>query len=475
MSTKILARDEEKAILEKLLASSQSEFVAVHGRRRVGKTYLIRQQFEAQIVIEICGDHNKNTGEQLENFKNAMNSHFKKTNHVKAKHWSEAFVQLGDAVAKVKSKQKKVIFFDELPWLDSPKSGFLSSLGYFWNTWATKRNDIVLVVCGSAASWMIKNIINNTGGLHNRITQQINLQPLTLKETSDYLAANNVKLNNYQLVQLYMAIGGIPEYLNYIQPGHSATQSIEQLYFKKNGRLTYEFENLYSALFENSELHVAIILLLAKHKYGLSRTAIITKLALKSGKRITKVLFELEQSGFIAAKIPYNKTSYSTIYQLIDEFSLFYLKFIYQKKLATTSWMLLANTPSYKSWCGFAFEALCTKHIAQIKNALQIGGIHSYESTWQGGTPNATAQVDLLLDRNDNTINLFEIKYYNKPFEITKKYATELQQKINIFRAETKTKKVIFCTAISTYGFATNQYSIGLIDNQLLIDDLFSS
>jgi uncharacterized protein len=461
MEDTIIGRKEETAILRKLLNNKQSDLIVVHGRRRVGKTYLVRTVYQKELVFEMSGIHNDSLEQQLQNFYQFLSTQFSLgKRHKIPTNWLAAFWQLEQAIEKIKSPKKKVIFIDELPWLDTPKSMFLSALENFWNSWASKRKDIILVLCGSAASWIIKHIINNRGGLHNRISRQINLYPFTLKETEAFLQYKKVKLNQYQIVQLYMTMGGIPYYLNYVEPGLSATEVIQNECFNTQGRLTYEFANLYASLFKNAEKHIAVIMALAKHKSGLQRNDLAQALKISSGGGLTKVLFELQESGFISAAVPYQKQKRYVQYKLIDEFTIFYLKFMHNRDLKTINWKLESITQSYKSWCGFAFERVCLKHLTAIKNALQINGIISYASSWYAKDQSNGAQIDLLLDRKDNTINVLEIKFYKEPYEISKKYAQEL-------------RKMILLTGLSTYGFTKNLNSIGLIDNQITLEQLF--
>jgi uncharacterized protein len=476
MDNIVIGRKAEIAILKQVLENKQSDLIAVHGRRRVGKTYLVRTVFQKEMVFEMSGIHNDSLDQQLQNFYAFLNKQFKLGKKEQAPtNWLAAFWQLSNAIEKIKTTKKKVIFIDELPWLDTPKSMFISALENFWNSWASKRNDIVLVVCGSAASWIIKNIINNRGGLHNRITRQINLHPFTLKETEDFLHYKKAKLNHYQITQLYMAMGGVPYYLNYVEPGLSTTEIIQAECFTKQGRLTYEFDNLYASLFKNPEKHIEVIMALAKHKSGLQRNDLAKALKISSGGGLTKVLFELQESGFITATIPYQKQKRYVQYKLIDEFTIFYLKFMHNRDIKTINWKVESTTQSYKSWCGFAFESVCLKHIPQIKDALQINGMISYASSWYYKGKSNGAQIDLLLDRNDHTINLFEIKFHSDLYEITKKYAQELKNKIALFSKINNTKKMILLTGLSVYGFTKTINSIGLLDNQITLEKLFKA
>ncbi len=477
MGNILIGREEEQRILQRALDSPDAEMVAVIGRRRVGKTFLIKSFYKKKILFEITGVQNSSPREQLTLFNNVLNEASNATIPLPVpQDWLEAFNRLSIFLeSKLHRRKKSVIFFDELPWLAAQRSGFVKALGYFWNSWAVNQN-IVIVICGSAASWMIKNIINNTGGLYNRVTKRIALQPFTLAETKLFLNSRGVSLPHYHLVQIYMAMGGIPHYLKEVEAGKSATQIIDQLCFSQNGLLRDEFSRLYPALFVNAENHLNIIRILATKKYGLTRQEIIQTGKLPNGGGLTKTLEELIQSGFVTSFQPFGKKIKDTLFRLTDEYSLFYLQFIEQyKNEGKQTWHLLSQTQSYKTWSGYAFENICLKHIPQIKKALGISGVFSTTSSFykKGDKQEKGCQIDLVINRNDQVINLCEIKFYHEPFCITKKYAENLRNKISIFRNTTKTRKHLVLTLITTFGLKPNQHSIDLSPQSVTMDALF--
>lgn len=474
---KIIGRKEEIAVLKRSLASKEAELIAIYGRRRIGKTFLIRNYFEDHIAFELTGMYNGSLQDQLIQFSKA----FQKANETSLAFktpdsWAEAFGALEQLLATKSRRKKWVIFLDEFPWLNSRKSGFLNAFEHFWNTWASRQENLIVVICGSAASWMIKNIVNARGGLHNRITKRIRLLPFTLSETKEYLASLSVKLDHYQILQLYMAFGGVPHYLNNMERGWSATQAIEKTCFTRTGALTDEFSKLYQSLFDNAENHLRTVRTLARSPKGLTRQEIIDACKFSSGGRVTTMLEELEESGFIESAIPYQKTSKEAIFRLTDEFSLFYLRFMDGKRpVGREVWSKISNTNTYKVWCGMSFEAICLKHAEQIKKALSIAGVYSEESPWRfsGSKEESGAQIDLLIDRDDRTINLCEMKFYTDVFTIDKTYALELKRKVRVFNEQTKTRKSIFLTFITTYGLKRNDYATSLVHNDLTMDILF--
>jgi predicted AAA+ superfamily ATPase len=474
----VVGRTDEKQILEHTLQSTESELIAVYGRRRVGKTYLIRKTFQKDIIFEFSGVHNATLKEQLANFRNTLAEVMRlPVAPAMPANWAEAFQMLKNYAEPLLKKRKCVIFFDEFPWLNSPKSRFLQAFEFFWNSWGTKQNNLVVTICGSAASWMIQKIVNNKGGLHNRVTKKIRLLPFTLAETHEYLNNNNVNLDYYQVIQLYMALGGIPQYLKEVLPGQSAAQNIDRICFTKDGALQNEFTNLYQSLFADAGKHIAIIKALAGKPSGLTRKQIISTCKISTGGTTTLLLQELTESGFISAYLPFEKNVRDSIYKLSDEYSMFYLKFMESSRAAGFgTWLKLSALPSWKSWSGTAFESVCLKHVKQIKAALGISGVYTEESAWRfvPGKDKPGAQIDLLFDRRDHCISICEMKFSDNSFTIDKAYAAQLTQKRDVFKQKTKTKKTMFIAMVTTFGTQDNIYKTGLVQNDVVLKDLFA-
>lgn len=476
MSDVLIGRKEEQAILLEALHSKRAEMVAVFGRRRVGKTFLIKQTYQEHIVFELTGLQGARNADQLQNFSRQLETTSKSPVPVKTPtNWLDAFFMLARYLDQHPKEKRQVVFFDEVPWMAGSKSGFIMGLGWFWNSWAETRN-VVVVICGSAASWMIQKIVNDRGGLHNRITKRVFLDPFTLSETETYLQSHQVNYNRYQILQVYMALGGIPPYLNEIKAGKSATQNINDTCFSKNGLLRDEFSRLYAALFANSDNHIAVVRALAQSRQGLNRPAIIKNAQIPEGGNSSKVLEELEQSGFITSYYPFGKNKKDMLYRLTDEYSLFYLRFIEQNKAGgDDAWNQLSQTPTAKVWSGYAYENTCLKHLPNIKKALGISGVYTQTSTFlhQGTDEEHGAQIDLVLDRKDQIINLFEIKFYNTEFTLTEAGAKTIRNQMWVFKEKTGTKKYLMPVLITTFGMPHNKHSLGLIEKVLTMDDLF--
>jgi uncharacterized protein len=476
MEARFIGRKKEIEILQKALYSNEAEMVFVIGRRRIGKTYLVKTKYAGRIVFHLTGVKGAPIEEQLANIAFAIKEQLNNNITIPPlKDWLEAFHILTTYLRKLPKEQKYVVFFDELPWFSANKPDFIRGLSYFWNSWAVDQN-IVVVICGSSASWMIQKIVNDRGGLHNRITRRIYLKPFTLAETELYLRSRNINLNRYHILQMYMAMGGIPHYLKEIETGKSAAQNIDDICFVEGGLLCDEFPNLFSFLFDDSYNHIAVIRALAKTKQGMDLNTVTSTAKLSNDDNVALVLDELQQSGFIESYKPFGKKQKDKCYRVTDEYTLFYLQFIEDEDARELGgWLEMSQTQAYKIWCGYAFEGICIKHLQQIKNKLSIGGVHSNASFFskKGTATEKGAQIDLVLDRNDQIIHLFEMKFYNQPFTITKEYAQNLQNKKWVFEATTETLKHLFLTIVTTFNLIPNEHSIGLVDQVVTMNDLF--
>jgi uncharacterized protein len=476
MDSKFVGRKKEQDILKKALLSDEAELVSVIGRRRIGKTHLIKTFYKEHIVFEATGVKNSSSEEQIQGFRLRLYETFGVSQFAfEIKDWMTAFFALSQQLKDMPKDKKYVIFLDEVPWFSAQTTDFVRGLSFFWNSWAVNQN-VVIVICGSSASWMIQKIVNDTGGLHNRITRRIYLKPFTLAETEAYLKSRNINLDRYHILQLYMALGGIPHYLKELEGGKSAAQNIDAICFSETSILYDEFPNLFSSLFDDSYNHIAVIRALAKTRQGIDRNTLIANAKVPNGGTLTNVLEELYQSGFIDSYQPFGKKVKDKLYRLTDEYSLFYLQFIEKQGIRESgAWLEISQTQDYKIWCGYTFESICLKHIPQIKQALSIGGVYAPASSFlkKGTATEKGTQIDLLLDRNDRIINIFEMKFYNDTFSISKDYAQNLKSKMRVFKDTTQTRKHLFLTLVTTFGLIHNEYSVGLVDQILTVDALF--
>ncbi len=481
-SEKIVGREEEKRLLEKLFCSERAEFLAVYGRRRVGKTYLVRNYFRNKgVFFEITGSFNRSPKDQLANFYTEFKALFDSAKEsTTPKNWRDAFARLVKAVEMIEGKQKVILFFDELPWLSSGKSDFLSAVDYAWNRHFSSMPNVLLIVSGSAASWMIHHVVNNTGGLYGRLSAHLRLLPFTLYETRKYLQMREILLTDKQICEVYMVTGGVPKYLSYLERGLSAAQNIHMLCFTPQAPLLTEFHKLYHSLFQKAEMHLQIIRVLAKKRRGMSRSELLEKAKLTNSGRTSIVLQELEESGFITKLSRVGKKSKNSNYYLSDEYTLFYLRWIEDVKsellrgIEPDYWIKKQSGQSFKSWAGFAFETLCLKHLSQIKSALQIGGVNTQATYWSFEMDGKKEiEIDLVIDRADQCVNLCEIKFCQDEYAITKAYVDEVTRKKTLFAEKAQTKKALFMTLISPFGGVKNANFQNIIDQEIKLDALF--
>lgn len=470
----IIGRKSEQELLEECLASRRPEFLAIYGRRRVGKTYLVKEFFDNSFSFYTTGVKGIHTKQQLKLFKEALVKYGDQSNAI-PKDWFEAFSRLEKILESKEVKRdyksgKKVVFLDELPWMATAKSDFKSALDYFWNSWGSSQQDLLLIVCGSATSWIINNIVKDTGGFYNRITRQMHLMPFQLKECEKLFEANGLRLSKRQIVESYMIFGGIPYYLNYLKLQYSLAQNVEMLFFQENSPLRNEFGQLFASLFQRADKYVDIIKVLVKGKAGITRNDLLESGKTVTGKDLTKCLEELEQCGFIRKYHDFSKKEQGCFYQLTDPLTLFHLTFLETNKI--DSWIHFINTPAYYSWCGLAFEKVCLLHIEQIKKKLGISGMTTQVFSWKSKMACPGVQIDLLIDRKDDVVTVCEMKYTLEEYAIDSAYENELERKLNVFREETKTKKALYLTMISFAGLRKNECSEKVVQ-VLTGDDLF--
>ena len=465
----LIGRTREKELLQSILDEEEPPFVAVFGRRRIGKTFLIRESFSHTFTFQHTGVSEQDIRAdslkqvQLDKFAESLNAAgYNCPDRLTS--WDDAFSALKDLISESKYK-KKVIFIDELSWMDTKDSGLISALESFWNGWATARRekDIILIVCASATYWMINNIVNARGGLHNRLTGQIYLKPFTLGECEAYLHSKKIAFTRHQILQCYMILGGVPYYWSLLKKGLSLPQNIDALFFREDAYLKHEYENLYRALFRSPEQYIRIVEALSSANQGITRDEIIRRSGISGSGDLTKKLTELENCGFIRKYIPFGYKQRNCLYQLIDNYTLFYHRFLKQRTYDENFWQNMSDTPAVNAWGGVAFERVCLEHIPQIKNALGISGVSTQVNAWRcekdGDAGISGSQIDLLIIRKDQIINLCEMKYAPDDFTATAAFDRSLRRKISDLKTKTGTKYAIHSTLITTYGVTKNAYA----------------
>lgn len=470
----LIGREQEQLILKKAFENSVSDFIAVYGRRRIGKTFLIREHFGYRFTFQHSGVNSASLKDQLFAFdaslKNAGLDLKGKSNN-----WAEAFEKLKDLI-RLSSEKKKIIFIDELSWMDTARSDFMMALESFWNGWASARTDILLIVCASATSWMLSKIVHNKGGLYNRLTAQIRLDEFDLKECEEFTKKNDLIFNKDQIMQYYMIAGGVPYYWTFLQKGLSLSQNVDAIFFAKDAPLKNEFKYLYASIFKHPDEYIKIIEALSTKKVGMTRDELLSVSKLTNSGNFSTKLDELESCGFIRKYYAFGMKKKNAVYQLIDNFTLFYYSFLASQRNDENFWINQIDTPRINTWMGLAFERVCLKHIDQIKHALGISGILTEINSWYCSANQelgiSGAQIDLLITRKDQVINLCEMKYAQSEYTLTEKMFKNIQNKIQSFRLSTNTKFAIHPTLVTSYGLVQNSYS-EIIQSVITMDDLF--
>ena len=470
----MIGRIQEIKELNRMYDSRESEFVAVYGRRRVGKTYLIRETFAGRFSFTHTGLLGVSMSRQLSYFYQSLKE-YGCTESRAPKDWFEAFQYLKKTLG-MSSADRKVVFIDELPWMDSPKSEFLVALGAFWNDWCSARKDILFIVCGSASSWIVNRLFRNKGALHNRVTCRIRLMPFTLGECEKYVVERGVSMSRIDIAECYMAVGGIPYYWHYLADGLSLAQNLDKMFFAANAPLKNEFVELYSSLFRDSANHMKVVSALAGRKSGLIRSEISAATGIPATGRLTDILETLEQSGFVQACPPYGNRKRGSLYRLIDNFTIFHFAFLSSPRTNPAFWQSTMTSPAIAAWRGLSFERLCSQHIDQIKRSLGILGVNAEVYTWRHVADDAYpqgAQIDLLIDRADRVVDICEMKFTGRPYAIDKDAAANLCTKVEAFRNVTKTTKSIQLVMVTSSGLARTMYS-GVVNREVSLDDLFA-
>ena len=469
----MIGRKEEQRILHELAQSGEAEFVVIYGRRRVGKTFLVRETFGNEFFFSYTGVANINARQQRIEFAKALRAHGWTPNDNtdnNPESWFEAFDALRSLITKARGDGRLLIFIDEMPWMDNKKSDFIPAFESFWNGWASGQKSIMLIVCGSAASWITKKIFRNKGGLYNRTTRQIALKPFTLAECEEYFRSRGIAMNTQDLIESYMIFGGIPYYLRMIEKRYSLALNVDRICFDEAAPLRHEYDRLMDTLFANPAKYAQVLEVLHAKKQGLTRETIAGLIDFGNGGNLTRILLELTECGFIRRYKPFGNQINRAIYQLSDPFIAFHLSFI-RRASSENYWSSYIDNAGHRAWSGYAFEQVCLAHITQIKRALGISGVHADTSSWICRGDRKGAQIDLIIDRGDRVINLCEIKFAKGPFEINRSYDLELRGKIESFRSETKTRKALHLTMITTYGVKPGKYS-GIIQSEVVMDEL---
>lgn len=477
---KLIGREQEVRELNRLYNSGLPQFVAVYGRRRVGKTFLIDETFKGRITFRHAGLSPVDSGtgknvlkSQLKNFYYSLTIQGMKKSKCPTS-WLEAFFMLEQYLKSIDDGSRQLIFLDEMPWMDTPRSGFITALEAFWNGWACHRDNIMLVVCGSASSWIQNRLINNHGGLYGRLTYEVKLAPFNLRECEAFYRSRGIKLSRYEIARGYMVLGGVPYYLGYIEPGKSMVQNVDRLFFSKGAPLRGEFDRLFASVFARPDEVKSIVKVLSGCHIGYTRNEIAAKTGIKQGGGLSKMLESLIVSDFVQAYVPFGLSKRAVHYKLVDPFCLFYLRHVNNQSRPDGFWQQNQSSPAILSWQGIAFEDICLMHIDQIKKALNIYGVSSRQSSWAlpGNDKIEGTQIDLLIERNDNVVNMCEMKFYKNDFTVDKAYDRILHNRMALLQERLPKRVAVHMTLITTFGLSYNEY-FGDFQQVIILDDLF--
>lgn len=391
--------------------------------------------------------------------------------------WLEAFYMLEDHLQKTDDgHSRQLLFFDEIQWLDTPRSGFITGLEAFWNGWACHRHNIMMIICGSSTSWILDKLINNHGGLYNRVTCQISLQPFSLYECEQYFEAQNIVMSKYDITQAYMMVGGIPYYLNYFNRKMSLQQNIDAMFFADDAPLKDEYDRLFASLFANPTIMKSLIEALSEKSMGFTRQEILQKTGLTNSGEFSDHLKALIAGTFVIKYCSFGNSKREEYYKLADPFCIFYLRFVKPNVSGRRiSWANIADSAAVTVWKGYAFENVCFNHIKQIKAALGISGVSTNESLWskRGDEEHAGTQIDLIIERKDNIVNLCEVKFYNDEFAVSKDYHFTLVRRKNLVLEKVNKRTAVHNTLITTYGLKQSEYWGDFIQ-VITLNELFS-
>lgn len=476
----IIGRNKERAELEQVINSDKAEFVAVYGRRRVGKTYLINEMIRDHVAFRHTGlspyDRTRRVTlkEQLQNFHFSL-LRYGMENIAQPKSWMDAFHLLEQLLEQKDNGTRQVVFIDELPWMDTARSGFLTALESFWNGWGSTRRELCLVVCGSASVWMQDSLINNKGGLYGRLTSEIHLAPFSLNECEEYYQSRGMNLSRQEITQAYMILGGIPYYMHRLNPSLGLSQNIDALFFDNKAKLGDEFDRLFNSIFDNADACMRIVRTLGKRHSGYTREEIAKQIGCSPNGDFTKNLKALIASDFVCKYLPLGYGKREEHYKLVDPFCWFWLHFKENKRISQTDyWQHHLQEYDISLWRSIAFEELCFRHAQQIKQALQIAGVASVESEYvsrgeDGG--GVGMQIDLIINRHDDVVNICEMKFTKAPLTVSNAYAQTVELRREALEMLFP-RKTVHATLVTTLPMNRNSHS-NVFQSTVLLDDLF--
>ncbi len=471
---KIIGRKAEKKELEQCEKSKKSELVCVYGRRRAGKTYLVEQTFGDYFAFRAIGLEKGSIKDQLKAFNQRLQECGDEVRKV-PQNWFEAFSRLDKILSRddiiLSPHGKKIVFFDEFPWFATQRSDFLLAFEDFWNRRGTQSGDLVFIICGSATSWIIKNVLEDSGSMYKRVTAQIFIKPFSLAETKLYFDDNEFDWSKEQIMEFQMVFGGLPFFMSLMNENESFRQNIDRLLFRPNALLQDETDKLLESTLKKSPVYGQILGELSSHLYGMKKSECQEKLNIPVGT-FTRAVEDLIKCRYIVEYTRNYEKSNPLYIQLVDPYLLFHFHFLSNRKRITSYEDLSSNIGLYSNWRGHAFEILCFHHLDQIKKSLGISGVKTECFSWTNSEDKEKIQIDMVIERDDKITNICEMKCTDQPFVMSKEDDLSLLRKRDIFKEKTRTKNSIRIVLVSAAGLSGVAHTEHISD-VITLGDLF--
>lgn len=471
---RFVGRELELKKLRAIGEADEPSIVVVYGRRRVGKTELLEQAFRHRNILKFEGIEGLSEKDQ---YANAMRQLAKYVGEdlltkVQITSWSEFF----DLVARYTKEGTWTIYLEELQWLANYESKLLSELKYAWDNQFRRNPKLLLILCGSAPSFMLEKVVHSKA-LYNRSQHEIHLQELSISETKLFLKNRSDR----EIFNAYLSVGGIPEYLKWVDKESSVFQGLCTHAFTSGSFFSREFEKIFTSSLANNKHYREIIETLSRCKF-LSREELAEKLKLTSGGTLSILLTDLEKCGFISKYCPYNLSNSSNVirYAIADNYLHFYFNFIrpIQSKIENGDYNEVPQSAikmdSYAKWLGFAFERWCRKYSRVIAKILGFSGVQYRSGAYFSRATNKKDpgyQIDLVFDRADKVYTICEMKYLQSPAGI--KVIGDMERKLSFF--PNKGKNTIHKVLICNEGADTAVLNRVYFDHVITYKDLLGS
>jgi hypothetical protein len=465
-----VGRKNELRMLNDAYRSGKDELVVLYGRRRIGKSSLVKRFAEKKkAYYEFEALEGETTPGQINHFLQQLKKQIDDPilDSVRFANWEQVFTYLTEKVINRKSKVKKILFLDELPWMAAGRIRLVSLLKYYWdNHWKSKH--VMLILCGSVASFMVKKVLHSNA-LYGRTTIEILLKGFSPEEAARLLSKKRSREEtlNYQLV-----FGGVPKYLEQINTSQSFNKNMNTLCFSPHGIMLKEVERIFYSQFREPRTYLKIINLLKNGIFSLSEISSKTKIP--SGGGLKQYLKNLERAEMIRSYIPFDRSGNSKFkkYTLADEFLVFFFKYMGPnlrviKESSSRRLFETLTQNSFDSWLGFAFERFCLKHAGLLALVMDFADDILLASPYFKKN-DERFQIDLLYQRADRVITVCEIKHQN--IKIGTNIIPEMQRKCALLKVPRG--YALEKALISLYGPDNSLKDTGYFHHFVTLDDI---